>query len=407
MDVPQANKAPTPHSGLSNYRKLKWCLWTLVGLVLVVYGLRAFVADVYPIESSSMEPELFPGDWVLVNYDTTMPERGELVVTRGQGGSPIVKRVGGLPGETLLLTPDGDVLIQGEDERRLERGGLERSGPPLVSVFDPAYHEVAEHFAHGSSLVDPWTQVDAVWELDGRGLEPGSHAGYLRHHKGIHNDLVRPDGTLEHGPISVGDAAVSCDVWPLQAGGEFVLQLVERGDTFQVRFDLSDPADATATLHRISSAGLGSDVPSGQLAEARTALPLRAWTTVRFLNIDNHLRVLVDGVAILDHRYEINREGGGPGGISTGERVLLGGVGCQLRFREIQVHRDVHYTQRGAYGVNAPVLLGPNEIFLLGDNSTVSQDSREFGPVSLDRLIGRVTRVVWPRERARALESVR
>jgi signal peptidase I len=407
MRASQEGRAPTPHFGMRTHRKLKWLLWAMALLVFAVYGLRAFVADVYPIESSSMEPELFPGDWVLVKYDKSMPARGELVVVEGQGGSPIVKRVGGLPGERLLLTPDGDILIQGKGERRLERGGLDRPGPPLVAVFDPVHHDVAEHFAHGSSRLDPWTPIDGAWQLDGRDLEAGSHAGYLRHHKGIHNDLVKPDGTLELGQYSVGDAAVACDVWPSQAGGELVLQLVERGDTFLARFDLGDPVNVRVTLERITSAGLGVDVTDGQLEEAVSALPLQTWTSLRFLNIDNHLRVEVNGAAILDHRYPSNRDGGGPGGISTGERVLLGGVGCQVRFRDIHVFRDVHNTQRGEFGVNAPVLLGPGELFLLGDNSSVSQDSREFGPVSIDRLIGRVTRVVWPRDRARVLESTR
>ncbi len=39
---------------------------------------------------------------------------------------------------------------------------------------------------------------------------------------------------------------------------------------------------------------------------------------------------------------------------------------------------------------------GPDEYFVLGDNSAHSTDSRVFGPVSSDRIIGRVWFRIWP-----------
>lgn len=383
-------------------RGLARLIWTAAVLVVLLYAFRAFVADVYPVDSSSMEPALFPGDHVLVRYDESVPARGELVVVEGQDGQPLVKRVGGLPGERVLVALDGDLLVE-TDREGLARGGLDRPGPPLVPVFDDTVQDVETHFAHGSTGEDPWSVREQAWELDARALDPGSHAGFLRHHPGIHDDRVLPDGTVVVGRTSVGDACVACEVQPLVAGGEIALQLVERGDTFTARLDLTDPNQVTATLERLAAFGPGDAVPDGELARAVTRVPLGAWTQLRFLNVDNHLRLEVDGVALLDHRYAANRQGPGPGGISTGERVTLGGVGCHVRFRAIRVHRDVHYTQRGSIGVTAPVTLGPNEVYLLGDNSSLSTDSREFGPVSLDRLVGRVTRIVWPRARARAL----
>ena len=62
----------------------------------------------------------------------------------------------------------------------------------------------------------------------------------------------------------------------------------------------------------------------------------------------------------------------------------------EVTFEDLLVERDLHYTRRGAFGVDAPVQLGPGELFLLGDASGRSTDSREFGPVPLGEVLGRV-----------------
>ncbi len=43
-----------------------------------------------------------------------------------------------------------------------------------------------------------------------------------------------------------------------------------------------------------------------------------------------------------------------------------------------------------------PMTLGPNTYFVMGDNRPNSQDSRSFGPVGGDRVIGRVIMRYWP-----------
>jgi hypothetical protein len=62
-------------------------------------------------------------------------------------------------------------------------------------------------------------------------------------------------------------------------------------------------------------------------------------------------------------------------------------------FRNFRLYRDVHYTQAGRNGVNGKaVRLGPEQYFVLGDNSTSSDDSRfwpEGGAVSGDSLVGK------------------
>jgi signal peptidase I len=47
-------------------------------------------------------------------------------------------------------------------------------------------------------------------------------------------------------------------------------------------------------------------------------------------------------------------------------------------------------------GIESPVTLGPDEVFVLGDNRAQSADSRVFGPVDVDLVIGRAFGKVWP-----------
>lgn len=48
--------------------------------------------------------------------------------------------------------------------------------------------------------------------------------------------------------------------------------------------------------------------------------------------------------------------------------------------------------------------LDDDEVYLLGDNRDSSIDSRSFGPVSLDRVVGRVLTRFWPVERIGAVD---
>ncbi len=82
------------------------CAWFLV------YGFGGQVQ----ISGASMQPVLDAGDMVLVNrlaYDTGRPQRFDIVVFEREDKKPNVKRVIGLPGETIQIQ-DGIVLINGK-----------------------------------------------------------------------------------------------------------------------------------------------------------------------------------------------------------------------------------------------------------------------------------------------------
>jgi signal peptidase I len=121
-------------------KRSHWLRETLVVVVVALVAallLRAFVVQTFYIPSGSMEPTLKIGDRILVNklsYHLHGVDRGNIVVFKRPasedcGGTPVadlVKRVIGLPGETISLTsgPKGYVLING---KRLDESWLPSS----------------------------------------------------------------------------------------------------------------------------------------------------------------------------------------------------------------------------------------------------------------------------------------
>ena len=61
-------------------------------------------------------------------------------------------------------------------------------------------------------------------------------------------------------------------------------------------------------------------------------------------------------------------------------------------------------TADGGKGIPLPLTLGPDEYFLMGDNSPNSFDSRYNGPVSRQNITGQVIRIYYPFDRIRELE---
>ncbi len=112
------------HSATRNV--VEW-IAVVIGAVLVALVIKTFVVQAFKIPSESMAPTLLDGDRVVVNklsYDAHDLNRGDVIVFERPPGLPagpndpkdLIKRVIGLPGDTLL-TRDGAVYVNG---RRLE-----------------------------------------------------------------------------------------------------------------------------------------------------------------------------------------------------------------------------------------------------------------------------------------------
>jgi signal peptidase I len=114
--------------------------------------------------------------------------------------------------------------------------------------------------------------------------------------------------------------------------------------------------------------------------------------TVAFENCDNRESVYVNGVRVYSRVFGLFP----PPPVSRESGLALVFQGFSGTLDNLKLFRDIYYTNnengnmQGEWGVSPgrPVRLGNDEYFAMGDNSANSRDSRYFGPVKRDLIMG-------------------
>jgi signal peptidase I len=65
---------------------------------------------------------------------------------------------------------------------------------------------------------------------------------------------------------------------------------------------------------------------------------------------------------------------------------------------------DLHQPDGAINGVGKPFKLGPTQYFVMGDNRNDSNDSRFWGPLERNRVIGKAQLIFWPLNRIQVLK---
>lgn len=107
-------------------------IWEIIKIVivalLIVIPIRYFIFQPFLVKGQSMEPNFENGDYLIIDeitYRFREPQRGEVVVFKypNNPSQRYIKRIIGLPGETLEIK-DGQVIIFNQERSQI----LDESG---------------------------------------------------------------------------------------------------------------------------------------------------------------------------------------------------------------------------------------------------------------------------------------
>jgi type IV secretory pathway protease TraF len=316
---------PRPRGKIGRFRALLHRYPALIALVIPVGAIaglllfwEAFGHRFYGMPSGSMEPGLLgpktgsgTGDHIQIDFliaPILKPHRGEIWMfmappeAGGSGSSLFVKRVLGVPGETIAIAPPR-ILIDGKQAVALTKTGA---------------------FNNGNSVpgIDGGTQQPPTVKDGGRVVEIASY----------------------------GEQPIRIVASPDLALGSTDRQIKMRGEV------LLDGGGSSVV-----------EVKDLQAIGATDGVKGRAFRT-------------------------------GDTGDESPQLVVLQGRKLEYQPGAVLVNGQPisDYTPRTPEYSMAPVKLGPDEYFMMGDNRNNSNDSHAWGPLKRNRLIGRADFRTWP-----------
>jgi signal peptidase I len=361
------------------------------------------VATLDGSSSSRRSVHALPGRrvWLRRLSPTQSPERWQTVVIKPQAtGTEHVKRLVGLPGESLEFD-GGDLLSNGERVRKSLSQFKAIAIPVVNSHPGPAKQMASRHIEH-------WRAAWSCWQLNGGNAWRLIDGGHWR---------LMPD-VAKHGRESCGMEYRGRELVGRQSGRWRLLDDYSFNDSLSrslhpmrdVLFgiELADVRPQNLTW-RMRTAGSAWQVDwdivaarvtlrcDDQIVAHRTLRGPRHPRRVRcdLAYVDGQLIFAIDGLQVLLHRdrvarararaHDLDRRGEtGRDPAAPGLEQLTFEATRGLTVKSVRLDRDVHYLPPSQ--TMAPIQLGHDHHYVLGDNVPVSIDSRHHGPVPRDRI---------------------
>lgn len=381
-----------------------------LGLVLAagVVILRWWFLEILLVPSDSMEP-LFHGDPVRGDqvavfkpyYHFVEPGRFDLVVFQPpdrafgtEQGRYMIKRVVALGGE-LVQIRGGDLFIspRGSESPKIFVKSYSDFGRLLIPVWDDRFEQpLIERWSLGSERAP---EQDA-----GKPVLSGSadwrRALSLFSRLAVTNRVDDAAGQEKSGSQVVHDALLRVELTALAENSGLVVRLNEQQDLFWFALGGRPEGENVTILH---------ETTDEQAYPARTSfggLKSGSRHVVEVWNIDDNLGIALDGEVLLTFQHVEVPES--LGNVRLG--VSLGVFGGRARIERVALARDMYYTDPGPGGQDTGkgVLVPEDSLYVLGDLSQESEDSRHFGPIRRSSLVGRPFAVCLPLSRARWID---
>lgn len=356
--------------------------------VLAVIVVRSKLR-LYNMPSSAMRPTIEAGDRFVVDkwaYARRGPERWDVIVFRYpvDPSRDYIKRVVGLPGEQVHIR-GGDLFINGSMARK------------PWHVQEALWRPLS-----GSGKAEAWRADDpkawriaqGLFEVDCSSKQDPEFLSLRQEIHAYDPGLLRSAGVPVPPPTTC-DVMVEFLVEPRAEGGavlvafvtELTMGITRPVDRWLVQLPLTEGREAPEVYRS------GSPAAHGQACNfaVGTAVPVQA------CHVDQTLVVRVAGREVVRHEYQLPDVPGHPGLPSRTVQITLGCKGGHVVFRRPSVSVDLYFTDYPyKYAIYEPFTLGEDEYFTVGDNNINSNDSRSWGAVSRDAIVGKATRIVSP-----------
>jgi hypothetical protein len=344
--------------------------------VAVLCGLAVLATPArYEVDGVSMAPGLLPGDVVTTGwfpaYDRLrQPRRHERWILTSPDGSPAIKRVVGLPGETVSLR-DGDLAIDGNTFLAPPQLLAEWASPvPEATIVAAPLDDADARWQRTVSLPSVFDDAEFA-PAEQRMLLPVRDVGLAAV---VHVRTLPPDNTAIRVRARVGDAVIP---WRIKAAGRYAV-VAGRLDGHLI--GVAWPIAAS----------------DWRQENTRSCLPLQApatWDIVR------------PWPASISSAGSVDDADDPPPALSLGilsAGMPLGRDDADAMIEHLAMWRDVLH-RPAADGV-VEWRLGADAFFVLGDFPSGSRDSRHWGPLDRRSLRSRATSL--PRARGGSIKRL-
>ncbi len=322
------------------------------------------------------------------------PQRGEVVAAADpdRPGGFVVKRVAGLPGQRLAIR-GGDLHAGGE----IVRKSLRELAAVRVLVHDNR-HEPRRTSGlpkrwQSDRPASGWHSIPGGFRYEPPSGRAGERLDWLQYHHWLmfaahsrtrlspvlDTDSYNQAGSREQNAVT--DVLLSCRL-RARGDGRFALAAIDGRQRFEATFD---PAGQSVVLTEEGSELARHDLGAG--FSGRGVL-------VEFGLCDQQVLLSVAGREVFRHAY---KRAAGPRSEALHPLAIVTD-GIVLEVADLCVWRDLHYLAPdglpGDWQADGP--LPPGSYALLGDNTTVSTDSRQWAEgVPGNRILGRVYQPFW------------
>ena len=330
---------------------------------------------------------VLPADHVQVTPEQ-LPQRWDIIAFE-HDGSTMIKRVVGLPGETVSIAGgnvviDQNVAVQPDAVSTQTRYLVfdSRHRTPATSNGPANYEFNARHWQSQNGTLTHRQRETSGQDYDW--VKYRHHRNY-RHFTDASNaptetqwstiqDNNRYNQNVGRKLHDVHELAVRLDLI-VDQGSTLKIQTIPTQGTASLTFEVA----AGSPEYRLElSSGNPIATAEGTLKRAEEG-PFEV--SLLFSNMDRRIKAAINGKVLIDQ--PVRFEGPAPQ-IKLREPQLKFGFSDSSwgSVTRCQIWRDIHYfAVAGPPKFELPLTLGQGDYFVLGDNVAVSRDSRHFGPI--------------------------